>query len=139
MPGESSRGSRADRASGPDPKGPVDGSVERIPGGAPGEECQGEPSQASKAPQVGAGMAQLVQVWQLGIEFVVAVVLFTVLGVWLDQRLGTVVLCTLLGLALGLGGGIWLLMRSSPRRPRGETRPPGSPPDKPPSWKPKKR
>ena len=47
----------------------------------------------------------------VGIQFFVAVVLFTVLGVWLDSRLGTGVLFTLLGLALGFGGGFYAMYR----------------------------
>lgn len=47
-----------------------------------------------------------------GLEFGAAVVVFTLLGYWLDRRLGTLPLCLLLGLALGFGGGLVHLVRA---------------------------
>jgi len=47
----------------------------------------------------------------VGLQFFIAVGLFTFAGVWLDGRLGTGVLFTLLGLALGFGGGFYALYR----------------------------
>jgi len=47
----------------------------------------------------------------VGLQFFVAVVLFTLAGVWLDGRLGTRVLFTLLGLALGFAGGFYAMYR----------------------------
>ena len=47
----------------------------------------------------------------MGLQFFVAVGLFTLGGVWLDRRLGTGVLFTLLGLALGFGGGFYAMYR----------------------------
>ena len=47
----------------------------------------------------------------LGVQLCVSVALFTLGGVWLDRRLGTGVLFTLLGLALGFGGGFYAMYR----------------------------
>ncbi|HVR76158.1 MAG TPA: AtpZ/AtpI family protein [Planctomycetota bacterium] len=57
------------------------------------------------------GSASYIKYWQIGFELVVSVVLFTLVGYWLDDRLGTVVLFTLLGLVLGLAGGTYLAYR----------------------------
>src|SRR5688500_19037977 len=57
------------------------------------------------------GSASYIKYWQIGFEFVVSVVLFTLLGYWLDSRLGTVVLFTLVGLVLGLAGGTYSAYR----------------------------
>ena len=66
----------------------------------------------------------------LGMQFFVSVALFTGLGVWLDRILGTVVAFTLLGLALGFGGGTYSIYkaifgeaRSSKRPNEGADRP----------------
>lgn len=47
----------------------------------------------------------------VGLQFFIAVALFTGGGIWLDRRLGTGVLFTLLGLALGFAGGFYRLYR----------------------------
>lgn len=47
----------------------------------------------------------------VGLQFFLAVAMFTGGGIWLDRRLGTVVLFTLLGLVLGFGGGLYTLYR----------------------------
>jgi hypothetical protein len=47
----------------------------------------------------------------VGLQFFLAVGIFTAGGVWLDRRLGTLVLFTLLGLALGFAGGLFALYR----------------------------
>lgn len=45
--------------------------------------------------------------------FVVTVGLATAAGVWLDRRVDTLPIFTLLGLAFGLGvGGYWLYLRT---------------------------
>lgn len=51
--------------------------------------------------------------------FVVTVGLATAAGVWLDRRVGSLPIFTLLGLVFGLGvGGYWLYLRTRqvPRR-----------------------
>ena len=45
----------------------------------------------------------------LGLQFCVAVGVPTGIGIWADRRLGTGVLLTLLGLALGFGAGTYSL------------------------------
>jgi F0F1-type ATP synthase assembly protein I len=54
----------------------------------------------------------------LGVQLAVSVALFTLGGVWLDRRLGTGVLFTLLGLALGFGGGFYAMYRDLYARDR---------------------
>ena len=54
-------------------------------------------------------MAQYLRFAHVGIEFFVAVGAFTAGGYWLDRRLGTGVLFTLSGLALGFAGGLYSL------------------------------
>ena len=56
-------------------------------------------------------LAKYLRYSHVGIQFFLAVLLFTGLGVWLDRSLGTVVLFTLLGLVLGFGGGLYSLYR----------------------------
>jgi F0F1-type ATP synthase assembly protein I len=47
-----------------------------------------------------------------GITFAVAVVLWALAGIWLDRRLGTMPLFTVLGTVVGMGlSGFWLLNR----------------------------
>ncbi|MBI4585681.1 MAG: AtpZ/AtpI family protein [Planctomycetes bacterium] len=46
---------------------------------------------------------------QLGATFCLAVALPTAGGIWLDRKLGTVVLFTLLGLVLGFAAGVYNL------------------------------
>jgi F0F1-type ATP synthase assembly protein I len=59
----------------------------------------------------------------LGIQFLVALLLPIGLGVWLDRLLGTRVLFTLLGMALGFTAGIYSiygeLYRRRAQKPRG--------------------
>ncbi len=47
----------------------------------------------------------------VGLQFFLSIGLFTGGGIWLDRRLGTVVLFTLVGLALGFAGGLYSLYR----------------------------
>ncbi len=54
-------------------------------------------------------LAQDLRFAHVGFEFFVAVVAFTLGGYWLDRRLGTGVLFTLTGLALGFAGGLYSL------------------------------
>ncbi|MBA2291399.1 MAG: AtpZ/AtpI family protein [Gemmatimonadales bacterium] len=54
-----------------------------------------------------------------GMTFVVTVGLAAAAGFWLDRRMGSLPIFTLLGLAFGLGvGGYWLYLRTAqaPRR-----------------------
>lgn len=46
-----------------------------------------------------------------GIQFTVTVILLTVGGVWLDYRLSTLPLWTLVGLAIGFAAGLYRLVR----------------------------
>jgi F0F1-type ATP synthase assembly protein I len=45
----------------------------------------------------------------LGLQFIVSVGLPLAGGIWLDRKLGTVVLFTLVGLVLGFGAGLFSL------------------------------
>ena len=56
-------------------------------------------------------LAKYMRYYHLGITFFVGIGLFTLAGVWLDRELGTVVLFTLLGLALGFGGSLRSMYR----------------------------
>jgi len=47
----------------------------------------------------------------LGLQFAITVGLPIGVGIWLDRRLGTGVLLTILGLMLGFGAGVWALCR----------------------------
>ena len=46
-----------------------------------------------------------------GIQFGAAIVVFTLLGVWLDRRFDTSPVFVLLGAALGAGGGFYSMYR----------------------------
>ena len=63
----------------------------------------------------------------LGLQFAVSVGVFTGLGVWLDGRVGTLPLFTILGVLIGATGATISLIRQVPpvRAERG-TRPPAS-------------
>jgi hypothetical protein len=54
----------------------------------------------------------------VGLQFFLSVGIFTGGGVWLDRRLGTLVLFTLIGLALGFAGGFFALYRELYPQPR---------------------
>ncbi len=47
-----------------------------------------------------------------GIQFAAGIVAFVLIGAWLDRKLGTTPIFVLLGVALGGGGGFFLLYRS---------------------------
>lgn len=47
----------------------------------------------------------------VGLQFFLSILIFTGGGVWLDRKLGTEVVFTLLGLSLGFGGGLYSLYR----------------------------
>jgi F0F1-type ATP synthase assembly protein I len=51
----------------------------------------------------------------LGIQLAVSVLFFVFLGQWLDRRLGTPGLFTIMGAFLGFGGTMWSLVRSLKR------------------------
>ena len=53
------------------------------------------------------GYAKAARVFSIGIEMVIPILL----GVWLDWKLGTVVLFLLLGVALGMGIAVMQLVR----------------------------
>ena len=62
-------------------------------------------------------LAKYLRYSHVGLQFFLAVGLFTAGGLWLDRRLGTVVLFTLTGLAIGFAGGFIALQRELfPRR-----------------------
>ncbi|MBI1809899.1 MAG: AtpZ/AtpI family protein [Gemmatimonadetes bacterium] len=48
----------------------------------------------------------------LGIQFVVAILLFLYLGMWLDRKLGTAPWFMLVGMLVGAGGGFYSLYRA---------------------------
>ena len=54
-------------------------------------------------------MVKYLRYSHVGIQFFLSVGVPTGLGVWLDQRLGTGVLLTILGLVLGFTGGVYAL------------------------------
>ena len=47
----------------------------------------------------------------VGLQFGVAIVAFTLLGVWLDKKFGTSPLFVLVGAAVGAGGGFYSMYR----------------------------
>jgi F0F1-type ATP synthase assembly protein I len=69
-----------------------------------------------KKPQK-SSLAQYLRHTHAGLEFAVAIALFTLGGVWLDRRLGTKAVFTILGLAIGFGGGFRALYLSIYGRP----------------------
>lgn len=59
----------------------------------------------------------------VGFEFFLAVALGTGAGIWLDGRFGTGVIFTLVGLAIGFGGGFIALYREVfPEKPPSKAR-----------------
>jgi len=56
-------------------------------------------------------LSKYLQYLYVGVQFFLSVAIFVGGGIWLDRRLGTKVLFTLLGLALGFGGGVYSLYR----------------------------
>ncbi len=56
-------------------------------------------------------LAKYYQYSHAGLQFFLAVGMFTGGGIWLDRRLGTEVLFTLVGFALGFAGGLYTLCR----------------------------
>jgi F0F1-type ATP synthase assembly protein I len=57
----------------------------------------------------------MVQASSLATQFVVVAALFAVGGRWLDHRVGTDPWLTLLGAAVGLALGTWLIQRGMKR------------------------
>ncbi len=47
-----------------------------------------------------------------GIQFAAGIIVFVLIGAWLDRKMGTTPIFVLLGVALGGGGGFFLLYRS---------------------------
>ena len=47
----------------------------------------------------------------LGVQLAAAILVFVFLGQWLDRKLGTQALFTILGAFLGFGGTMWSLIR----------------------------
>lgn len=67
-----------------------------------------------RAPRAGATRTSTLPVSELagvGIQFAAAVVAFTFAGIWVDRRLGTSPIFTLVGVLLGGGGGFYSLYR----------------------------
>ncbi|HEU5050801.1 MAG TPA: AtpZ/AtpI family protein [Gemmatimonadales bacterium] len=52
----------------------------------------------------------------LGVQLAASVVLFVLGGQWLDGKLGTGALFTILGAFIGFGGTMWSLIRQLNRR-----------------------
>jgi F0F1-type ATP synthase assembly protein I len=61
----------------------------------------------------------------LGVQFVVAVLLFLFVGKWLDARLGTGPLLTILGVFVGAGASMYAMYRKV--FPAPQSRPPTGP------------
>jgi F0F1-type ATP synthase assembly protein I len=57
----------------------------------------------------------------LGIQLAASILVFVFGGRWLDERLGTEVLFTLVGAVLGFGGFMWSLIRQLNRDARDGT------------------
>lgn len=53
------------------------------------------------------------QMTALGMEFVVAILLFGGIGWWLDGRAGTEPWLTIVGFFLGFAVGLWMLVRAA--------------------------
>lgn len=53
-----------------------------------------------------SGYAKYLRYYSIGIQFFLGIGLFTFAGIWLDRKLGTVVLFTVLGLAIGFAGAL---------------------------------
>lgn len=49
---------------------------------------------------------------EVGIQFAATILLLTLLGIWLDGRLGTTPLFTIVLLLIGFGGATWNLVRT---------------------------
>jgi len=64
-----------------------------------------EPGSGGKKP---AGAAKYAG---LGIQLAAAIIVFVFAGQWLDKKLGTEALFTILGAFLGFGGTMWSLIR----------------------------
>ncbi len=62
-----------------------------------------------EAPSVGGGGQRLMG---LGVQFVVAILLFLYLGTWLDRKFGTAPWMMLLGTFVGAGAGFYSLYRA---------------------------
>jgi hypothetical protein len=81
----------------------------------------GDPRKDSKRPEddeaQSSALAAYFRYSTVGLQFFLSVGLFTGGGIWLDRRLGTVVLFTLAGLALGFSGGLYSLYREFYSRP----------------------
>lgn len=56
-----------------------------------------------------SGYSKYLRHYHIGLQFFVGVGLFTFGGIWLDRKLGTRVLFTLLGFALGFAGALRLI------------------------------
>ena len=54
----------------------------------------------------------------LGVQLAAAILVFVFLGQWLDRKLGTQALFTILGAFLGFGGTMWSLIRRLNRENR---------------------
>lgn len=71
-------------------------------------------------------LAKYLRYSHVGLQFGLSVGLPTAAGIWADRYLGTGVLLTLIGLALGFGAGVFSLYHEVYRL-TGSSRAPGSP------------
>lgn len=69
-------------------------------------------TRAIKDGGIGTALREYAPFLTLGFQLAAAVVIFFLIGVWLDDRLGTSPLFTLLGLLLGSAGGFIKFFRS---------------------------
>ncbi|MGH7593211.1 MAG: AtpZ/AtpI family protein [Gemmatimonadales bacterium] len=66
------------------------------------------------------GMGEGYALMSVGITFALTIAAFVLLGLWLDHRLGTTPLLTIIATFAGMGlGGFWLYQRVS-RQSRGD-------------------
>lgn len=68
---------------------------------------------------------------EVGIQYAATIVVLTLLGIWLDHRLGTGPLLTIVLLLVGFGGATWNLVRTvlGPDRPSNKPNKPDTKPD----------
>lgn len=77
---------------------------------------------SGKGPHGRSASPQAAQVLGVGLQFAAAIVLFLLLGQWLDEKLGTSPWLLLLGVMTGAGAGFYSLWRQLVVGPRDRAR-----------------
>jgi F0F1-type ATP synthase assembly protein I len=93
---------------------------------SPRDEHAASPPESSgdappRSPRDAVALGELYRYSGLGLQFAAAVAVFTLVGRWLDARLGTSPWLLLFGVFLGLGLGLYSLIKKLPTssaRPR---------------------